>query len=251
MDNTIKIVSLGPGDPEMITLKGLQTLQKAHKIFCPVTRSKAGKEISRSAEILTALGIDKSNIESYYLPMSTNREKTLEIYKEVANSCIEHYNSGENVVITAEGDGGFYSSSHYIQDLVTKLGYRVERVAGVPAFIDCASLAGVHVASGERPLEVIPFVESAERILDRIKPSAKYRANLVLMKLSQSENIIKEAIREILKEENKEVNKEFCNTATFHYIENRGRADEFYTSNIETILERKFPYFSILIIEVK
>ena len=237
MDNTIKIVSLGPGDPQMITLKGLQTLQKAHKIFSPVTRSKAGKEISRSAEILTALGIEQSNIESYYLPMSTNRERTLEIYKEVANNCIEHYNNGKEVVITAEGDGGFYSSSHYIQDMITDMGYRVERIAGVPAFIDCASLAGMHVASGERPLEIIPYVESAERILERIKPSAKYRANLVLMKLSQSESVIKEAI------------KEASNTVKFHYIENRGRADEFYTSNIETILERKFPYFSILIIE--
>ncbi len=235
--NGITVVSLGPGDHEMITLKGLHALEKADIIFSPMTR-KGSKELSRSGEMISALGIDTSKIELYYLPMSLDRENTLEIYQGVAERCIELYLQGKEVVITAEGDGGFYSSSQYIHEMIAERGYRVERIAGVPAFIDCAALAAIHIASGDRSLQIIPFVENKDVILDNISLSTPRRVNLVLMKLSQSETAIKEAIGEA-----KDI-------AKFHYIENRGRKNEFYSSNIELILERKFPYFSILIIEV-
>lgn len=234
---SIKVVSLGSGDPEMITLKGLHALERADIIFSPMTRI-AAKELSRSGETISALGIDISKIELYYLPMSLDRANTLEIYQEVARKSIELYNQGKEVVITAEGDGGFYSSSQYIHEMIAERGYQVERIAGVPAFIDCAALATIHIASGDRSLQVIPFVESKKIILDNIGLSSPRRMNLVLMKLSQSEAAIKEAINEAR------------DIVKFHYIENRGRKDEFYSSDIEVILERKFPYFSILIIEV-
>lgn len=236
----IKVVSLGPGDPEMITLKGLRTLERAEIIFSPMTR-KGSKELSRSAQMISALGIDSSIIEPYYLPMSLDRANTLEIYQEVAQKCIELYNQGKEVVITAEGDGGFYSSSQYIHEMIEQKGYQVQRIAGVPAFIDCAALAAIHIASGDKALQVIPFVENKSVILENINLNSPRRMNLVLMKLSQSEGAIKEAI--------KEVTKEGKGIAKFHYIENRGGADEFYSSDVELILERKFPYFSILIIE--
>ena len=38
MNHPIHFVSLGPGDPELITLKGLKTLQKADIIYCPATQ---------------------------------------------------------------------------------------------------------------------------------------------------------------------------------------------------------------------
>ena len=44
MNRTITFVSLGPGEPELITLKGLKTLQQADRIFCPV---KTGKKPSK------------------------------------------------------------------------------------------------------------------------------------------------------------------------------------------------------------
>ena len=51
MNHPIHFVSLGPGDPELITLKGLKTLQKADIIYCPATQGKHGI-ISRATDIL-------------------------------------------------------------------------------------------------------------------------------------------------------------------------------------------------------
>ena len=55
MNHPIHFVSLGPGDPELITLKGLKTLQKADIIYCPATQGKHGL-ISRATDILKAIG---------------------------------------------------------------------------------------------------------------------------------------------------------------------------------------------------
>ncbi len=234
----ITIVSLGPGDKEMITLKALHTLEGADKIFCPITR-RGEVELSRSGDMIRSLGIDPAKIEHYYLPMSHDRELTLKIYNDVAMRCIDLSQQDLKIVITAEGDGGFYSSSQYISEIIASENIKVKRIAGVPAFIDCAALASMHIASGERALEIIPSLTSVNRIVDRVAPNAENRANIVLMKLSQSQEVIKEAIV---------ATKEFT---TIHYFENRGFADEFYSCDTETILARKFPYFSILIFEAK
>ena len=57
----IQFVSLGPGDPELITLKGLRALQKADAIYCPTTVTKLPdgevRYASRAAEIVKALEI--------------------------------------------------------------------------------------------------------------------------------------------------------------------------------------------------
>ena len=236
MDETIKkeiiVVSLGPGDPELITLKGLRTLENSDVIFCPTTII-GERQLSRSTKIIEALGVDVSKIESYYLPMSKDRTETLEIYKQVANRCVELANKGLRVAVTAEGDGGFYSSSQYISEMIVSSGVEVRRISGVPAFIDCAALANIHIASGDKGLVVIPYLENVNKIEELLSDSV----NIVLMKLSQSESNIKKTILENI------------NNAKFHYIENRGTEKEYYSSDVEIILERKYPYFSILIIE--
>ena len=230
--NEILVVSLGPGDPELITLKGLRALQNADVIFSPTTII-GDRQLSRATAIIEALGVDSSKIESYYLPMSRDRAATIELYEAIANRCIELYKSGLRVAITAEGDGGFYSSSQYISEIITKNSISVRRIAGVPAFIDCAALANIHIASGDKEMVVIPHLNSVNRIEELLEE----RANIVLMKLSQSESNVKEMISKNSK------------SARFHYIENRGSENEYYSSEVETILQRKFPYFSILIVE--
>ena len=67
MNHPIHFVSLGPGDPELITLKGLKTLQKADIIYCPATQGKHGI-ISRATDILKAIEVDESLIHPFILP---------------------------------------------------------------------------------------------------------------------------------------------------------------------------------------
>ena len=79
MNHPIHFVSLGPGDPELITLKGLKTLQKADIIYCPATQGKHGI-ISRATDILKAIEVDESLIHPFILPMSKERTDALNAY---------------------------------------------------------------------------------------------------------------------------------------------------------------------------
>ena len=54
-------VSLGPGEPELITVKGLKALQTADCIFCPETLAKDGNRVSRAADILLQLDIPENS----------------------------------------------------------------------------------------------------------------------------------------------------------------------------------------------
>ena len=63
MSYPICFVSLGPGDPELITLKGLKKLRQAEIIYCPATMNKNGQLLSRAARIIEELGI--GNITTY------------------------------------------------------------------------------------------------------------------------------------------------------------------------------------------
>ena len=83
MSNPVIFVSLGPGEPDLITLKGLKALQNADCIFCPETRTISGQIFSRAAGILHALDIPDTTLSRFALPMSKNREQAFAAYDKV------------------------------------------------------------------------------------------------------------------------------------------------------------------------
>jgi len=108
----------------------------------------------------------------------------------------------------------------------------VSQIAGIPAFIACEATAGIHLVKQEEQLQVIPGVIAFESLLKEIREGKV----LVIMKTSQCETVIKQVMRELPDH-------------TFHYFENVGvKEKEFYTTDHRQILERAFPYFSLLII---
>lgn len=226
-------VSLGPGDPELITLKGLRELEAAEVIFCPVTVARSGVELSRARDIVVALGVDEHKIRLYELPMSRQRDGAMSAYAKVAREASELHKSGIKVAITAEGDGGIFSSSQYINEELIALGVETRRVAGVPAFVACGALANLHIVSGDESLEILSSVSHIDELTE---PLSRGR-DIVIMKLSQSEEVVKE----LMSGENQ---------YNYHYFEQVGVVGrEFYSSDKELIMARKFPYFSIMIIK--
>lgn len=107
----IRFVSLGPGEPDLITLKGLKALQGADCIFCPATMTQDGKSSSRALSILNTLGFSDT-VQCFRLPMDKDRTLALRSYEAVYESSKILRAEGQNVVIVAEGDAGLYSSIH-------------------------------------------------------------------------------------------------------------------------------------------
>lgn len=232
MESSVTFVSLGPGEPELITLKALKILQQADIIYCPSTQNKSGKQISRSADILHALNISSEVISLFHVPMSKKRDDALEAYDNIRKEAIAKYNEGKKVVIVAEGDSGFYSSIHYIYDKFIENGIPVKRTAGIPAFIAAGALAGLHIVKQEEKLIVLPGIVT----YDELQEYLKNNMTVVIMKLSQCTVEIQEFIQKNPQH-------------TYHYFENVGTEKEFYSCNKEELQNKAYPYFSLMIIK--
>lgn len=228
----IQFVSLGPGDPELITLKSLRALQAADCILCPATRKADGTQLSRSADILRQLSIDPTAIRTFLLPMSKERSAALAAYDEVYAEALRLQREGVRVCIVAEGDGGLYSSIHYVLERLQQDGAPVEQQAGIPAFIASGARGCLHLASQEERLTLIPG-NATMRELEELTARPH---TIVVMKLPQCADEVKRFL-------NAHPGREA------HYFENTGTPAECYLTDTAAILARSFPYFSLLIIK--
>lgn len=234
MDKAIVFVSLGPGDPELVTLKALRCLENAEAIFCPSTTTKMEKTVSRASKIMLTLGINEEKIHTFDVPMSKERSLTKRDYEITADKIAKYWETAEkDIVVCAQGDASFYSSVYYISELLTARNLPIRRIAGVPAFIAAGTLANIHIVKQEERLRVLPGVFT----LEELRQECEAKNTVVIMKMSQSEAIIKEAIKTF-------------KATVFHYFENVGVEEkEYYTKDKDEIIARKFPYFSLLIIQ--
>lgn len=233
MSDIVTIVSLGPGDPELVTLKGLNALKHADFIFCPHTVVSGNRTISRANDILIALNIECEKILAFTLSMNEDRLDAIKNYHNISLQIEEKYKSGYKIVIVAEGDAGFYSSSQYINELLTAQNIPVQRIAGIPAFIACAASNNIPVSRQKDNIEIIAHLSSLKDIISKKKKNN----TLVLMKTSRYQSIIKDALK-------------MMQDSIFHYYENTGVCGkEFYSDKKEEILLREFPYFSLIIIQ--
>lgn len=230
--NPILFVSLGPGDPELITLKGLKALQQADIIFCPSTLLKEGKNFSRAADIMRGLDIPESKFSFFLIPMSKDRTKALHSYHEVYDSAVKLYHEQKQAVIVAEGDAGFYSSIHYIYDRMHAIGIPAQFIAGVPAFIACGALSGLHIVQQEEKLVVVPGMTT----FNELDNFMQLGMTVVIMKVSQCID---------------ELHRFMAANPSLHYyyFENVGTENEYYSTNIDDLKKKRFLYFSLMIIK--
>lgn len=233
MENKGKVtgVSLGPGEPDLITLKALNALNEADVIFCPGTITSDGHQKSRSMDILRCLPVEFSKIRIFHVPMSRNREEALRAYDRVCEEVIRLVGEGKSVALTAEGDACFYSSANYMYEKLQQAGYPVDMVAGVPAFIAAGASVGLHLVKQQERLLVIPGDVLVEELLE----SVVAKRTLVIMKVPLGESVLRPFIARHPE-------------LQFHYFEQVGTSEEFHTTVPEEILSRNFTYFSILVI---
>lgn len=224
----VQLVSLGTGDPELLTLKALKALQAADCIFCPETNTGG----SRSADIIMQLNIPSDTIRCYQLPMSKQREMALAAYDDVASRAALLQGEGQKVCIVAEGDAGLYSSVHYALERLQVMRIPVEQIAGIPAFIAAGAHDCLHIAKQEERLTIIPGT-ATEKDLERLIGDG---STVVIMKLSQCAAAVKNFIRQRPNHQ-------------YNYYECLGTPKEVCLDDVAQITIRQFPYFSMLIVK--
>lgn len=156
-------VSVGPGDPELMTLQAVRRLQSCPVIAAPQTKSgqMLALEIAQGAVDLTG-----KTIVPLHFPMSRNGDTLREAHTRAAEMLRHHLDAGQDVAMLNLGDVSVYATFGYLQEILQAEGYETRMLAGVPSF--CASAARLNqplTAGMGEPLTIAPG-GSADEVLD-------------------------------------------------------------------------------------
>ncbi|WP_233264541.1 MULTISPECIES: precorrin-2 C(20)-methyltransferase [unclassified Flavobacterium] len=226
-------ISLGPGDPDLITIKGLKTLQKSDKVYYPGSLLPNGKTTSFSLPILQHHQLDEKKLVGMFLKMSDDRAQAEATYRATFQSMLEDYHNGLTIVFVSEGDSLFYSTFAYLLEHIQQHQLDVEIIAGVPSFI-------LATAQHQLPLAIL---NEKIAIIPRVKNSQELETTL-----NDFDTVVLIKIRSVLKDIFPFL---ITSGLTIMYCERLGTTQQYITTNIEDIKNREIPYFSLLIIKKK
>ena len=178
-------VGVGPGDPELITLKARRVIDQADVIAYPVARRGAGMARTIAAPYLRA---DHVELALTY-PVTTEEtdhpggyEGALrDFYNEAARSIAAHLDAGSDVAVLCEGDPFFYGSYMYLHERLAA-GYAAEVIPGVTAFSAASAAAGTPLAKRDDVLTVLPGTLPPEVLAARLQSADA----AVVMKLGRT-----------------------------------------------------------------
>lgn len=218
-------VGVGPGDPELLTLKAMRLIREADIIAVP------GEEPGESVAYKIVKGawpeLDQKKIMAVPMPMTKDKEKLERSHAEGTKMVKEELDQGHTVVFLTLGDPTVYSTYLYIHKRICGLGYDTEIVSGIPSFCAVSARLNTGLVEKAEPLHVIP---ASYQIEDALKlPGTK-----VLMKAGKKIKDVKSRIQEL--------------GAKGVMIENCGMPDEKIYRSIEEIPENA-GYYSLIIVK--
>lgn len=224
-------VSLGPGAADLITLKGLKTLQQADKIYYPGSLFKDGRKASYSLSILNQYDLDLEKLEGFYLKMDLERAQAKVIYETTFQQILIDYNNGLSIAIVSEGDISTYSSFSYLLEKIKAQQLSINLIPGITSYLHLASESKTPLCLQNEKIAIIPRIQSKEQLLEAI---ANFDT-IVLMKIISVVDIITSVI---------DVKKH-----SITYVERLGTDKQFMTNNWATAKQRETPYFSLITIK--
>ena len=157
-------IGVGPGDPELMTVKAWRLISTAETIayLCANGKDSTARDIAKPflADAITEIAID--------MPMRIEREPAQAAYDKGATDISAHLEQGRDVVMLCEGDPFFYGSFMYVfERLATK--FETIVVPGVTSITACAAMMGKPLVERDQVLKVLPATLDAEKLRAELK----------------------------------------------------------------------------------
>ncbi|MDH3204167.1 MAG: precorrin-2 C(20)-methyltransferase [Nitrosopumilus sp.] len=187
-------IGVGPGDPDLLTVKAVKAIQDADIIMCPASKEDRP---SIALSIVSSL-IDKSKnqeIVKLIFPMTKDKDVLEETWKKNAKIMAEKVLLEKNVVYLTVGDPFLYSTWIYMhKDLKENYpNMEISVIPGIVSMFTFASKVGVSIAEGAEKVAIIPSCYD----LSSVKEIAKNSETMVFLKdgryFDQVINVLKES----------------------------------------------------------
>ncbi len=228
-------IGIGPGDPELLTIKGYNILKKADVIYAPRARIKS---VSFAAEIIKKY-VFKDKIKTIIFPMSRDRKTLEEFWRKAALKVYRDLCQGKTVGFVTIGDPLTYSTYIYLLRHLRRIDKDVDihTVPGVSAVNAIASVFSVPLAEADERLAVIPL---PRRIAD-LKQVLKQFDTVVLLKIGKDLN----RLVNFLKKEKFD--------GKFYFAKRLGRPEQYIIDNLFKLdnSKKNLGYMSIIVLRRK
>lgn len=225
-------VGVGPGDPELITLKADRLIRSADVICYLINDKKESQAKSIAADVLAKVEKEQKHIPILML-MDTNRLSANIAYDQAAEEIQQCLSDNQNVVFLCEGDPLFYGSFAYLLERL-KLNPDTQCIA-VPG------ISSFHAASSALCMPLTALSESFCVVNGRRSDAFLIQTlntydSVVIMKAGRSRHKILSAIQSAGRSDEA------------HYLEYIGRENQYIENDLKKLEPEAGPYFSMFVV---
>lgn len=147
-------VGIGPGDPELLTVKALRVIQECEVAAVPgtIAEDTVAYKIVKGAYP----ELDQKQILAVPMPMVKDPAVLQEAHDKGAGMIRELLEEGKKIAFLTLGDPTVYSTYMYVHKRIMEMGYDVEIVSGIPSFCAVAARLNMSLVEKAEELHVIP-----------------------------------------------------------------------------------------------
>ena len=197
MRGTFYGIGVGPGDPELLTVKAIKAIEAADVLIAPKTEKKEG-----SVALEIARPYLKDDIEIVYqvFPMVKDFAEDTGTWEANKAEILALLNAGKNVAFLTLGDPMFYSTYIYVFRLLEHEVVDIVTIPGIPAFAAIGSRVGRPIVEGNDILAIIPGTADAQRLEEVMAVASSavvmkvYHNSAEIIDLLRRNNMTKEAV---------------------------------------------------------
>lgn len=229
-------VGVGPGDPELITLKALKALEACPVLLVPRSKDTSSDGLSQALSVVDKIiDIGRKEVLELLFPMTKDKEALIAARKEAAKKIAGKLKEGKDAAFITLGDPMLYSTFSYLVPFVKEglPDIEVKAIPGIASFSAAASRALIPLAESDEKVLIIP----ASYSLDEIRDSLKSYETIVVMKVNKAFDKLLDLLSELGLEDNA-------------FLASRvGWPGEEVVTDIKSLRGRRLDYFSTLIIK--
>ena len=183
---TLYGIGIGPGDPELLTLKAVRQIRECAVIAVP---GKSPKDsVAYRIAVQAVPEIENKKLVAVDMPMTKNRA-ALDAFCQAGADMLEEYlRAGEDVAFLTLGDVTIYSTYLYLYPRIQERGYATAMINGIPSFCAAAARLNEGLAEGAEEIHIIPATYQTER-------SLAFPGTKVLMKAGRQMEKVKELLK--------------------------------------------------------
>ncbi len=233
--STLYVIGVGPGDPELLTLKAVRLIRAVPVLFVP-----KGREDGSSLALSIAgkvIDVNDKEVRELHFPMIKTRDTDSDLVFEKWDSISEEVTGVlklKDAAFLTLGDPCIYSTFFYLYDRLLKqlTGLKIEIVPAVSSINASAARAGISLGLADERIAILPATYT-----DNIQETLKGFDTVVLMKVNRVFNELLKALEELNMIENAV------------YISRAGMEDEKIFKDIREVKKDDLDYFSMVIVK--